>query len=63
LTWDEPTAVPQPALYLDVDDVPDGVEFSMTADTHHLSPADMEAVVRTLESVVVEAAVGERAPV
>lgn len=56
LTWGEPTNVPEPPLYLNVDDVPDGVEFTMVADTFHLSPSDMETVVRTVESVVVQAA-------
>ncbi|HVV18115.1 MAG TPA: condensation domain-containing protein [Pseudonocardiaceae bacterium] len=63
LAWGEHTAVPQPKLYLNVDDVPDGVAFGMLADTHHVCPADMEAIVRTLEAVVVAAAVGERTAV
>ncbi|HEX5405142.1 MAG TPA: condensation domain-containing protein [Pseudonocardiaceae bacterium] len=56
VSWGPHTTVRQPPLYLDVDDAPDGVEFSMRADTHELSPADMEAVLRTLEAVVVDAA-------
>lgn len=70
LTWGPHTTVVQPPLYLDVNDADDGVAFTMTADTHHVSPAAMEAIVRTLERVVVQAAqdgrvsVGaERAPV
>jgi hypothetical protein len=56
LSWGPHSTVPQPPLYLDVDDADDGIEFSMMADTHELSPADMEAVLRTLEAVVVDAA-------
>lgn len=53
LTWGQHTDVPQPPLYLNVDD---GIDFTMLADTHRLSPADMAAIVRTLEEVVVAAA-------
>jgi hypothetical protein len=72
LSWGPHTEIPQPKLYLDVNDAEGGVEFTMMADTHYVSPADMEAIVRTLESVVVEAAldantttgvVGQRASV
>lgn len=53
LAWGQHTDVPHAPLYMDVDD---GIEFTMLADTHQLSPSDMEAIVRTLEAVVVDAA-------
>jgi hypothetical protein len=56
LSWGPHTSVPQPKLYLNVNDAADGVEFTMIADTHHISPADMAAIAYTLESVVVDAA-------
>jgi hypothetical protein len=56
LYWGEPTDVAQPALYLNVDAPPGAIEFTLIADTHRLSPADIESVARTLEAVVVEAA-------
>ena len=56
LGWGPHSAVPQPTFYLDVDDAPDGVELTMTADTRYVSPEGMESFVRTLESTVVEAA-------
>ena len=56
LTWGQHTSVLQPPLYVDVNDADDGVAFTMTADTHQIAPADMAAIVRTLEMVVVEAA-------
>jgi hypothetical protein len=56
VSWGPHTTVAQPSLYLNVNDAVDGIEFTMIADTHVVSPADMEAVARTLESVVVAAA-------
>jgi hypothetical protein len=56
LSWGPHTSVPQPKLYFNVNDATDGVEFTMIADTHHVAPADMAAIVHTLESVVVAAA-------
>jgi hypothetical protein len=56
LRWGPHTEVPQPKLYLDVNDADGGVEFTMMADTHFVSPSDMETIVRTLEAVVVDAA-------
>ncbi|HEX3649084.1 MAG TPA: condensation domain-containing protein [Pseudonocardiaceae bacterium] len=54
--WGPPTDVDQPPLYLNVSDSDDGIEFGMIADTHQVSPSDMEAIMRTLEAVVVDAA-------
>jgi hypothetical protein len=56
LGWGPHSPVPQPTFYLDVNDAPDGMEFTLTADTRYVSPAGMESFVRTLESTVVEAA-------
>jgi hypothetical protein len=61
LTWGPHSSTPQPKLYLDVNDAEDGVEFTMMADTHFVAPADMEAIVRTLEAVVVDAALNPAA--
>jgi hypothetical protein len=62
LSWGPHTSVPQPKLYLNVNDAPDGVEFAMIADTHHIAPADMAVIVRTVEAVVVEAAADGTTP-
>jgi hypothetical protein len=56
LSWGPHTSVPQPKLYLNVNDAAGGVEFTMIADTHHVAPDDMAAIAHTLESVVVDAA-------
>jgi hypothetical protein len=57
LEWGPHSAVSQPKFYLDVNDAPGGVEFTITADTRYVSPEGMEAFVRALESTVVEAAI------
>ncbi len=44
------------AFYLHVDAAPDAVEFAIWADTHRLSPADIERSAHELESVIVQAA-------
>jgi hypothetical protein len=56
LRWETRTDVDSPRLYLDVDDADDGLRFTMTADTHCLSPDEMCAVVRAVEATVVRAA-------
>jgi hypothetical protein len=56
LTWGPRSSMLQPTFYLDVNDAPDGVEFTLTADTRYVAPEGMEAFVRALESTVVEAA-------
>jgi hypothetical protein len=56
LTWGPYTAVPEPTFYLDIDDADGGVEFQLTVDTHYVGPPGMEAFVRALETVLVEAA-------
>jgi hypothetical protein len=50
------TDQPIQKLYFDVDERADHLEFSLTADTHAISPADMTALLRGVETVLVEAA-------
>jgi len=50
------------SFYLHVDPVPGAVELAVWADTHRLSPAEIEACGRELESVTVEAALDPAAP-
>jgi hypothetical protein len=45
------------ALFIHIDDTPEAIDFFVCADTHRLSPADLEALVRGLEAVVVAAAI------
>jgi hypothetical protein len=48
-------------VFIHVDDAPGAVDLLLCADTHHVSPADMEALVRGVEAVLVEAAVNPAA--
>ena len=54
--WIGTSDAPASRLYIQVDDVPDTIRLNIFADTHHLSPADAEALVRETEMVAVEAA-------
>jgi hypothetical protein len=54
--WERPMARYDHTLYFHVNDVPDTFDYLMCADTHHLSPVDMTAMVRCVEDVFVRAA-------
>ena len=56
LTWGRQRDVPGEKCYLHLNNVPDTVNYELLADTHYLAPADMEAILRGLEAVLVEAA-------
>jgi hypothetical protein len=56
LTWGRQRDVPGEKCYLHLNNVPDTVNYELLADTCYLSPADMEAILRGLEAVLVEAA-------
>lgn len=43
-------------LFVHVNDVPDAVDWTVCADSHHLAPADAEALLRQMEAVLVDAA-------
>lgn len=45
-------------LYLGVDDVPDGIDLTMSADTRFHPQHELELVLRTVEATLVEAALG-----
>ena len=54
--WEPPMDTYDHTAYFYVNDVPDTLDFELCADTHRLSPADMETLVRSLEDVFVTAA-------
>lgn len=54
--WPNEPVLPKQKLYLDVNDAPGAVDFTMSADLRYLPPATMEAFVRGLEAAVVETA-------
>jgi len=43
-------------MFTHIEDVPDAMAITIAGDTHYMSPADLEAVVRGMEAVAVEAA-------
>jgi hypothetical protein len=49
-------------LFLHIDDAPEAIRLSMAADTHCFSPADIEALARTMETVAVQAAFDSAVP-
>jgi hypothetical protein len=54
--WFEKKENPYERLFVHVDDGPESIVLTVCADTHHVSPADNEALARTVEAVAVEAA-------
>lgn len=56
LHWEPPRDVPVERLFLHVNDVPDAVDLTVVADTHHVSPGQMEWLARELEALLVEVA-------
>jgi hypothetical protein len=55
-TWAGRRNDPVERLFLHIDDAPDAVALRIEADTHGLSPAQIEQVVREIEEVAVTAA-------
>lgn len=55
LRW-ESQDKPVERLFATINDGEDTLDYELFADTHHVSPADMEACVRGMEALAVEAA-------
>jgi hypothetical protein len=62
LTWGERNDMPAEKAFLYVNDTPDTLCYELWADSHFVSPADMAALMRRIEAVLVDAAVGDTAP-
>ena len=58
LTWGWQRDRPCDTCFLSVNNAAEIVSYEMYADTYYLSPADIEACLRGLEEVIVEAALG-----
>jgi Condensation domain len=57
LTWGEQEDMPDPAAaYLMVNPAQDAVDYTFFGDTHKVSPARIEAILREVENVVMEGA-------
>ena len=63
LTWGDRNDLPQQKVSLNLCDVPGTLCCELWADTHFLSPADMEGLLRGIETMVVNAALAEGAAV
>ena len=61
LTWGERNDLPAEKLFLYINDTPDTLCYELWADSHFLSPADMAALMRRIEAVLVDTAVGDTA--
>jgi non-ribosomal peptide synthetase component F len=58
LHWADPVPKLNEKLLININDEPDTVDIWALLDTHHISPADLEALLQGMEDAVVEAAVG-----
>jgi hypothetical protein len=56
LTWGERNDVSQQKVFLSICEVPDTLCVELWADTHFVTPADMEKLLRRMEAVIVNAA-------
>jgi len=63
LTWGDRNDMPQQKVFLYISDAPDTLCCEMWADTHFVSPADMEVLIRRIETVLVNAALTDDAAV
>jgi hypothetical protein len=54
--WEPPLDSYDHTAFFHVNDVPDAFDYLLCADTHRLSPAEMESLVRCVEDVFVTAA-------
>jgi hypothetical protein len=62
LTWGDRNDMPEQKVFMNICDAPDTLCCEMWADTHFVSPADMEVLLRRMETVVVNAALADGAP-
>jgi len=56
LRWEPPREVPVERLFFHVNNVEDTVDLSVVADTHHVSPGQLEQLTREFEALLVDAA-------
>jgi hypothetical protein len=59
LTWGGRNDMPQQAVFLNICDVPDTLCCELWADTNFVSPADIEGLLRGIETVIVDAALAD----
>ena len=61
LTWGERNDMPADKVFLYINDTSHTLCYELWADSHFMSPADMAALMRRIEAVLVDAAVGDTA--
>jgi hypothetical protein len=54
--WFDKKDNPWERLFLHIEDGPESIALQVCADTHCVSPGDLEAIARTMEAVAIEAA-------
>ncbi|HEX4091197.1 MAG TPA: condensation domain-containing protein [Trebonia sp.] len=62
LTWGDGNDVPADPMFLSINDTPGTLRYELAADSRFVSPADMAGLMRRIETVLVDAAVGAAAP-
>ena len=62
LTWGDRNDMPQQKVFLNICDAPDTLCVELWADTHFMTPADMEKLIRGIETVIVNAALADGVP-
>jgi hypothetical protein len=62
LTWGERSDIPDEKVFLSICDAADSLCCELRADTHFVSPADMEALLSRIERTLVDAAGANTAP-
>ena len=60
LQWEPPSDNPSAVAFLLVNGVPDVLDYTLIGDTQRLSPADMEACMRGLETSLIHGAFGDK---
>ena len=59
LTWGDRNDMPEQKVFMNICDAPGTLCCEMWADTHFVSPADMERLLRRIETVIVNAALAD----
>ena len=59
LTWGDRNDMPEQKVFLSICDAPGTLCCELWADTHFVSPADMERLLRRIETVLVDAALAD----
>lgn len=56
LSWGEPDDEPGATAFFLLNGAKDAIDYTLSVDTHRVSPSQMEAILRTVEKVLIEGA-------